>query len=99
MPDLDARLLRCFSSVFADLPPEEIRAASAESLSAWDSLAAVTLIAVLQQEFGLQIALADYPKLKSFAAIDAYIRSHNGAGQNGAGPANTHSASASKENK
>ena len=81
MPDLDARLLRCFSSVFAELPPEEIRAATAESLSAWDSLAAVTLVAVLQQEFGLQIALADYPKLKSFQAIESYLRSRNGAAQ------------------
>jgi acyl carrier protein len=99
MPDLDARLVRCFSSVFADLPPEEIRAASAESLSAWDSLAAVTLIAVLQQEFGLQIALADYPKLKSFQAIELYIRSRNGAGQNGAGQTKTHSPNPNRESQ
>lgn len=92
MPDLGARLLRCFSSVFADLSADEIRAASVESLGAWDSLSAVTLIAVLQQEFGLQIALADYPKLKSFQAVEAYIRSRNGAAQ-----PNTHSATASKE--
>ena len=104
MPDLEARLVRCFSSVFADLAPEEIRTASAESLGAWDSLAAVTLIAVLQEEFGLQIALADYPKLKSFQGIESYIRSRNGAGQNeasqnGAGQSKTYSASASKESQ
>jgi acyl carrier protein len=99
MPDVDARLLRCFSSVFVDLSPEEIRAASTESLSAWDSLAAVTLIAVVQQEFGLQIALADYPKLKSFASIEAYLRSRNGAGQTGAGESKTHSATARQESQ
>jgi acyl carrier protein len=94
MPDLDARLLRCFSSVFADLSAEQIRAASVESLGAWDSLAAVMLIAVLQQEFGLQIALADYPKLKSFQGVETYIRSRNGAVQ-----PKTHSATASKESQ
>ena len=94
MSDLDARLVRCFSSVFADLSPEQIRAASTASLDSWDSLASVTLIAVLQEEFGLQVALADYPKLKSFQAVDAYLRSRNGAVQ-----AQTHSAAATRENQ
>jgi len=92
MLDLETRLMRCFSSVFAELSPEEIRAASAESLSAWDSLAAVTLIAVLQQEFEVQISLADYPKLKSFDAVERYLRSRNGAGQ-----AKLHSTAAGRE--
>jgi acyl carrier protein len=73
MPDLHDRLVRCFSAVFPDLSDEQIRSASTESLSAWDSLAAVTLVAVLQQEFGLEIDLGDLEKLISFERAKSYI--------------------------
>jgi acyl carrier protein len=74
MSELESRLIRCFSSVFPALTPEEIRAASAESLAAWDSLAAVTLVAVVQQEFSVQIDLLDLPELDSFEAFQTYLR-------------------------
>jgi acyl carrier protein len=74
---MEARLVRCFSSVFLDLTPEQIRTASVESVPAWDSLAAVTLVAVLQEEFGLQIELIDLPELVSFVAVENYVRKHN----------------------
>lgn len=74
MSELDSRLTRCFSSVFPALPPEEIRAASAQSLAAWDSLAAVTLVAVVQQEFDVRIDLLDMPELDSFEAFESYLR-------------------------
>jgi len=77
MDEMEGRLVRCFSSVFSDLTTEQIHAASVESLPAWDSLAAVTLVAVLQQEFGLQINLIDLPELVSFEAIQNYIRKRN----------------------
>ena len=74
MSELESRLIRCFSSVFPALAPEEIGAASAQSLAAWDSLAAVTLVAVVQQEFSVQIDLLDLPELDSFAAFQTYLR-------------------------
>ncbi len=73
MPDMDARLTRCFASVFPSLSPEEIRAASVESVAAWDSLAAVTLVAVLEQEFDTQIDLMELPDLTSYAAVRNYL--------------------------
>ena len=73
MPDLDDRLVRCFLSVFPELSDQEIRSASAESLSAWDSLATVTLVAVLQQEFGLEIDLGDLEKFVSFERVRSYV--------------------------
>jgi acyl carrier protein len=78
MHDLDARLTRCFSSVFPSLTPEEIRKASLKSIGGWDSLTAVTLLAVVQEEFGVQIDLPDFSDLVSYEAIHNYIRSHNG---------------------
>jgi acyl carrier protein len=78
MHDLDARLARCFTSVFPDLTPEQVQMASVESVGGWDSLAAVTLLAVIQEEFGVQVGLSDVSELVSYQAIQNYIRSHNG---------------------
>jgi acyl carrier protein len=79
MHDLNTRLDRCFASVFPHLTIEQIHAASVESVRGWDSLAAVTLLAVVQEEFGVQIGLTDLSGLVSYKAIHHYIRSHNGA--------------------
>jgi acyl carrier protein len=74
MPELDDRLTRCFASVFPALPPDQIHAASVESVPAWDSLAAVTLIAVLEQEFNIQIDLMEMPELTSYQAVRDYLQ-------------------------
>ena len=79
MHDLDLRLTRCFSSVFPDLAPEQVQTASVQSVRGWDSLAAVTLLAVVQEEFGVPVGLSDVSQLVSYQAIHNYIRSHNGA--------------------
>lgn len=79
MHDTEERLLRCFSSVFPDLSAPQIRGASVESVSAWDSLAAVTLISLLQEEFGVQVDLAEFPELTSFEKVRNYLHTHNGA--------------------
>jgi acyl carrier protein len=73
MSEQEDRLARCFASVFPGLMPEEIRTASAESVAAWDSLAAVTLVAVVQQEFGVEINPLDLPELSSFDALRTYL--------------------------
>ncbi|HEX3543170.1 MAG TPA: acyl carrier protein [Candidatus Acidoferrum sp.] len=74
MPELDDRLARCFASVFPALPPDQIQAASVESVPAWDSLAAVTLIAVLEEEFNTQIDLMEMPELTSYRAVRDYLQ-------------------------
>lgn len=75
MPELDDRLTRCFASVFPALPPDQIQAASVESVPAWDSLAAVTLIAVLEEEFNTPIDLMEMPELTSYRAVRDYLQS------------------------
>ena len=77
MDNLENRLVRCFSSVFPELNEEQIRAASVDSVPTWHSLAAVTLVALLQEEFGLQVSLAELPKLVSFSAVQNYVRQHH----------------------
>jgi acyl carrier protein len=74
MPELDDRLTRCFASVFPALGRDQVREASVETVSAWDSLAAVTLIAVLEQEFDTQIDLMEMPELTSYQAVRDYLQ-------------------------
>jgi len=74
MPELDDRLTRCFASVFPTLGPAQIHRASVESVPAWDSLAAVTLIAILEQEFAIQIDLMEMPELTSYHAVRDYLQ-------------------------
>lgn len=78
MPD-DVRLMRCFESVFPGLTPDEIRASSGENGS-WDSLSLVTLVAVVQEEFGVEISPDELASLDSFSAFGLYLKRH-GAGR------------------
>ena len=76
MDNLEHRLVRCFSSVFPDLDEEQIRSASVDSVPAWHSLASITLISVVQEEFGVEVGLMDLPNLVSFAAVQNYVQHH-----------------------
>jgi acyl carrier protein len=74
MSETENRLLRCFMAVFPGLTPEEIRATSAQSESVWDSLSTVTLAAVVQEEFNVEIDPEILPDLDSFEAFFNYLR-------------------------
>jgi acyl carrier protein len=67
-------LQRCFAAVFPELPPEEISSASVDNVPAWDSLASLTLVAVLEDEFGVEISELDLPGLTSFVAVREYLQ-------------------------
>ena len=68
MTDLDARLQQCFAAVFPALAPEQASAANVENVAQWDSLAQVTLLAVIQQEFDVRIDDEEAEGLTSFDA-------------------------------
>lgn len=74
MTETDDRLIRCFSAVFPALAADGIRSASVESVEDWDSLAALRLAAVLEEEYGIQIDLPDLQELSSFEAVRHYLR-------------------------
>jgi len=63
------RLLRCFSAVFPHLPKEKITEASPETVDSWDSLTMVTLVAVIEEEFGLTFEFEDIERLTSYSSI------------------------------
>jgi acyl carrier protein len=69
MSDIQERLINCFSVVFPDLSADEIPRASSDSVAAWDSLATVTLVSVIEEEFGVSIAAEEYEQVASFALV------------------------------
>jgi acyl carrier protein len=71
--DQEERLIHCFASVFPALTEEEIAKATANSVGMWDSLSTVTLAAVIQEEFGLEIDPDVLPSLDSFRAFRDYL--------------------------
>lgn len=73
MTDLRVRLLRCFGLVFPDLSEAEMLHASRASLARWDSLAMITLMAVLEEEFGVAPEPEELADLESFDLILAYL--------------------------
>jgi acyl carrier protein len=73
------RLVRCFSSVFPTLTEEEVRAADVESLVTLDSLAGVTLVAVIDEEFGVEIDLKGLLELGTFHTIEQHLLKQSGA--------------------
>lgn len=69
MSDIRQRLINCFQAVFPDLSAEEIPRASTASVAAWDSLASVTLVAVVEEEFGVAVAPEEYESMVSFELV------------------------------
>ncbi len=77
-PEMAARLERCFAAVFPDLPPAELRQADAEKVPAWDSMATVTLMAVVNEEFGRDLDLDQVEPLRSFESMLVFLESQPG---------------------
>jgi len=75
MRDQDERLIRCFASVFPHLTEEQIERASSDSVGVWDSLSSVTLAAVIQEEFNVEVEPDALPDLDSFRAFRDYLSS------------------------
>ncbi len=73
MPEIEQRLLRCFAAVFPGVPEADLRRATPDRLSAWDSVANVMVVAVVEQEFGVQIPLDGLETLNSFDAIRSFL--------------------------
>jgi len=69
----ERRLIRCFQAVFEGLSPEDAAAASTETIDRWDSLHAIVLIAVLEEEFEIRIPAHAYPALRSYDSVRDYL--------------------------
>ena len=73
MDEHRARLTKCFAAVFPDLPAAEISAATLTGVKEWDSIAHVTLLAVVEEEFGITVDATDLEHLTSYDALLDYL--------------------------
>jgi acyl carrier protein len=53
--DVRQRLIRCFSAVFPELTTEQIVKVTSDDTRNWDSLNWVTLVAVIEEEFEIEL--------------------------------------------
>lgn len=74
MDEQQRRLANCFGAVFPELSSEEIIHASSATVPSWDSVAVVTLLTVIEEEFGISIEEDDPAKFDSFQRILGYLR-------------------------
>jgi len=80
MDETQIRLLRCFLALFPELNAEEIVRATPTSIKRWDSLASVTLLTLVEEEFAVEIDVDDLDQFTSFERILALLQRRNGDG-------------------
>jgi acyl carrier protein len=69
MTNVQDRVARTFKNVFPNLQEADIPRASTASVSAWDSIAHVTLLSAIADEFGVSLEMEDFEELTSFGLI------------------------------
>jgi acyl carrier protein len=74
MDSVEARLVQCFSVIFPNLSEKDLSYAGMETVEDWDSVATVTLINVVEEEFGIQIGLEDMEEMLSFRQFLNYLK-------------------------
>jgi acyl carrier protein len=74
MDDMRARLVGCFQTVFPDLSETAIVAAQQDHVDSWDSVATITLINVMEEEFKVPFDLERLGEFNSFESIHGYLQ-------------------------
>jgi acyl carrier protein len=72
MDEVRGRLMRCFRAALPQYSSEIERLRPAEA-AGWDSLATVTLLTLIQEEFNIQIPAEDLECFSSFTAAERYV--------------------------
>ncbi len=80
MPEIEQRLVSCLAAVFPGLSRTEIQRASNTSVASWDSLATMTLISVIEEEFNVSIPAEDIEYMISFELVLECLRKRTGNG-------------------
>jgi acyl carrier protein len=73
MTEHAARLERCLQRVFPDFPADQLRTATMAAVPQWDSLATLSLVAMVEEEFQIEFALDRLGMLTSFATIEQEV--------------------------
>jgi acyl carrier protein len=69
----ERRLIGCFQTVFPDLAEADIPSATQATVPAWDSIAGITLLNVIEEEFKIPLDFDVLAGLDSFPQILNYV--------------------------
>lgn len=72
--DVESRLLQCFAAAFPTLREDELRRASLASVAEWDSIASITVITLVEEEFQIEVPPDEIENMVSFELIADYLR-------------------------
>jgi acyl carrier protein len=64
----------CFTATFPQMDAESVRHANVDDIESWDSTRMLTLVAVVEEQFGLSIPEKDIFDLTSYDAVLDYVR-------------------------
>lgn len=78
MTDITSRVSLCFQNVFPDLAVEDLPRASQASLTQWDSVAHITLLLSISEEFQIELDEEVFPSLTSYLLVLDYVETHVG---------------------
>jgi acyl carrier protein len=68
------RLAGCFHIVFPDLPLDAVYTASQSNTPQWDSVSAISLVNVIEEEFGIELDFEALADLTSFPLIFEHLK-------------------------
>ena len=78
LSEIEDRLVSTFETVFPNLSSDEIRSAEQSNIEDWDSITAINLITVLEEQFDVELDFEEASKHTSFRGIANYLFSKLG---------------------
>jgi acyl carrier protein len=76
MDETATKLEQCFRIAFPTLDPAAIPLASVDRVPAWDSVAQITLLNLIGEEFAIDIDFEEFEGATSFPEVLARLRQH-----------------------
>jgi acyl carrier protein len=73
MDNTKEKLIKVFETAFPDLSSDRITSATQDSTQSWDSVAAITLMNLIEEDFAIQMDFEDLGELTSFQKILTYV--------------------------
>jgi acyl carrier protein len=73
MTDIPSRVTQCFLTIFPDLAAPDVSRASQATLPQWDSVAHVTLLAAISEEFQIELDDESFESLNSYLMIVDFV--------------------------
>ena len=74
MDEVKDRLARCFIAVFPELSEQAVHLAEPSTVKGWDSVASVTLMATVEEEFGVSFDIQEAADLMSYGKMLEFLK-------------------------